>query len=168
MRKVLFDTNVLVDYLLGREPGCTACKRIIAMSEPGQYALYATSLSLKDAYYLVSRNLRRMERLASGSVSEGMARAVSETAWACVRQLVDMVLVVPVGRNECLDAFTLRPLHGDFEDNLVVASAREIGADYLVTGDERLLKRAPVACLRPQDLVLLLEAENTSGHRSAG
>ena len=71
-----------------------------------------------------------------------------------------MCTVVPVGQAECYDAFTLRALHEDFEDDLVVAAARQVGADFLVTGDDKLRRHAPIACLSPSGLESLLEAES--------
>lgn len=159
MYKIMLDTNVLVDFLLGREPGCSACKQIIALSDPCQHALYAASTSMKDAYYLVRAGLKRQERLETGSVSEGQALAASEVAWACVKQLMHTVLVVPVGQAECLEAMTLRSIHDDFEDDLVIAAAREADVDILVTGDMQLVKHAAVACLQPTDMAALLARE---------
>ena len=164
MYKILFDTNALVDFLLGREPGCGACKRIIAMCDDGQHALYAASTSVKDAYYLVRSGLKRAERAKSGTVGEAQANAISEVAWACVQQLARTFLVVPVGRSECLNALTMKALHDDFEDDLVLAAARKADVDFLVTGDQDLMRHAPVACLEPADLATLLAAEQVRQH----
>ena len=163
MYKILLDTNVLVDYALGREPGCAACGEIIAQAAGANHVLYAASTSLKDAYRLVCASLKRAERIASGSVSDARGLAAREIAWACVRQLMQTLLVVPVGQSECLDAFTLRALHDDFEDDLIVAAARKIGADFLVTGDTRLQAHAPVGCLSPRKLADFLVAESATG-----
>lgn len=159
MYKILLDTNALVDFLLGREPGCSACKRIIALSDSSKQVLYVSSTSVKDAYYLVRSGLKRAERNVSGSVDERQARAISEVAWACVRQVLDTALVVPIGRGECFDAVTMKVLHDDFEDDLILAAAREVKADFLVTSDEKLMKHAPVACLTPMDMAALLVEE---------
>ena len=159
MYKILFDTNALVDFLLGREPGCSACKQIIAMCDDGRHALYAASPSVKDAYYLVRSGLKRAERAETGSVGDMQANAIAEVAWACAQQLIRTFLVVPVGRGECLDALTMRVLHDDFEDDLVLAAARKAEVDFLVTSDQNLMKHAPVACLAPADLAALLVAE---------
>ena len=164
MYRILLDTNVLVDYLLGRNPGCNACKRIITLSAEGQHALYAASSSLKDVYHLIEASLKRAQRTQAGGLTDAQANAAAEVAWACTRQLLDTLLVVSVGREECLQAFTLRSLHNDFEDNLVVAAARAAQANFLVTGDAKLRDHAPVGCLSPGDMATLLEAElNTPG-----
>ena len=159
MRKVMLDTNVVVDYLMGREPGCSDCAKLIAMHAACELAVYVAALALKDAYYLVSMQLKRMERKASGSLSEGMAQAANEVAWSCVRQLVENMVVVPTGRAECLHALVFRSVHDDFEDDLIVATARSADVDYLVTNDQGLLKHAPIACLSSADAAALLESE---------
>ena len=159
MHKVMLDTNVVVDYLMGREPGCSDCAKIIAMHVAGEQVVYVSPLSLKDAYYLVSMHLKRMERQASGELSNSKAEAANEVAWACVRQLIENVLVVSAGRTESLRAFTIRPVHDDFEDNLIIASALNAGIDCLVSNDNVLIKHSPVTCLSSSDAVALLESE---------
>lgn len=158
MRKVMLDTNVVVDYLMGREPGCSDCAKLIAMHAICKCAVYIAALTLKDAYYLVSMQLKRMERKASGCLSEEMARAANDVAWSCVRQLVESTIVLPTGRAESLHALVFRSVHDDFEDDLVVATARSAGVDYLVSNDQRLVKHAPIACLTSSDAVALLES----------
>ena len=158
MYKILLDTNVLVDYYLGREPGCSACARIIGLAHD-RHALCVTSLTLKDVYYLVGATLKRLQRAEQGSLTDSDARACNEAAWGCVRHAMEAAIVVNTGRKECLDALVLRSVHEDFEDNLVTASARSAQADFVVTGDERLLAHSPVAALAPQDMMKLLQAE---------
>ena len=159
MRKVMLDTNVIVDYLMGREPGCSDAAELLGMHARCENAVYVAALSLKDAYFLVSMQLKRMERQASGSLSEGMAQAANEVAWACARQLVENTLVLPTGRAESLQAFVLRASHTDFEDNLIVATALSAGIDILISNDEALVKHAPIACLTSSDAVALLTSE---------
>ena len=61
-------------------------------------------------------------------------------------------MIVPVGQNEALRAMTYRDLHDDFEDDLLLAAAARVDADYVVTSDRALLRHAPVACLDPVDM----------------
>lgn len=161
MRKVMLDTNIVVDYLLGRTPGCTDCAKLLSMHHANSHTVYISALTLKDAYYLVSMQLKRMERKASGTLSEAMAQAANEVAWACIRELVENTLVLSTGRAESLQAFVLRSTHPDFEDNLIVATALSAGIDYLVSNDTELIRHSPIACLSSTDAVALLEAETT-------
>lgn len=159
MRKIMLDTNVVIDYLMGREPGCSDAVEIIGMHASCEHAVYVSALSLKDAFFIVSMQLKRMERSASGKLDAGMAQAANEIAWSCIRQLVENVLVLPVGRAESLQALVLRSTHPDFEDDLIVATAQSAGIDLLVSNDEDLVKHAPVACLASTDAVALLRSE---------
>lgn len=49
------------------------------------------------------------------------------------------------------------PLNDDFEDDLVIAAAQRVDADFVVTFDRLLIHRAPVACLEPSDMTVLLK-----------
>ena len=49
-----------------------------------------------------------------------------------------------------------RALHGDFEDDLLIAAALRGRVDYLVTNDELLLRHCPVAALSVDDMFALL------------
>ena len=159
MRKIMLDTNVIVDYLMGREPGCSDAAKLIAMHAACEHAVCVSALSLKDAYFLVAMQLKRMERLASGILSEEMARAANEVAWSCVRQLVENTIVLATGRAESLQALVLRSTHADFEGDLVVATALNNKVDLLVSNDAELVKHAPITCLTSSDAVALLFAE---------
>ena len=159
MRKVMLDTNVVVDYLMGREPGCSDCAKLMAMHAACELAICIAALTLKDAYYLVSMQLKRMERKASGSLSDEMAQAAGDVAWSCIRQLAENAIIVPTGRAECLHALVIRAVHADFEDDLIVATAQHAGVDCLVSNDQLLVKHAPIACLTSGDAVALLESQ---------
>ena len=160
MRRILLDTNVLVDYYLGRQPGCDACCRLVERVGDS-LALYVASLSLKDCYYHITMSLKRASRADDGTLSPESAQAAAEVGWACVRQALDFVQVLPVGQEECLQALVYRPLHNDFEDDLVLAAGLLAKVDFVVTSDERLQRHAPFACLAPQDMVKFLEAESS-------
>ena len=158
MYKILLDTNVLVDYYLGREPSCSACVDIMNLAHD-RHLLCVAALSLKDVYYLVGATLKRLQRAERGTLDDADAHACNEIAWSCVRHAMDATMVVNTGNKECLDAFVLRALHDDFEDNLVAASARSAGANFIVTSDERLRAQSPIAALLPQDMAKLLQEE---------
>lgn len=153
----MLDTNVLLDYLLGRQPVADQCSRILRCLLHEGTSPIVSSLSLKDCYYLVGRNLKKAIRDKEGTVSDADALAVNEVAWACVDTLLRVAEVSNVGKGEVLGAKTLRFLHGDFEDDLILASAQSLSVDLLVSSDQNLLRHAPVACLTPQDACLLLD-----------
>lgn len=159
MRSVLFDTNVLLDYFLARGESGETSKRLIGTLWDGDYRMLVTSGTLKDLFYLVAAAIKRGARNKAGVLTEEDAKTASFIAWSCVRQATELMTVTETGWGECLRAITLRNFHDDFEDNLLIASAERAHIDYVVTRDRQLIERAPLACLSPEDMLRLVEAE---------
>ena len=146
--KLLLDTNVWLDYFLARTPGHRAASELLELVEGSErVALYTSSLSIKDLAYLLERDMKAGAREAGVSVTEQVSSAARETAWGCVRLVLEQSLVVPVGHPEVLQAFTLKSVHDDLEDDLLLGSAYRADVDYVVTYDTKLARRSPVACV---------------------
>ena len=156
---VFLDTNVLVDYHLGRQPQGGACTELIGLLWKLGTTPYIAAVSLKDLFYLVSAHIKQSVRKEKGALIQVDTRIASKIAWACVEQTLDIAEIVPLRRPECLRARDLRALHDDFEDDLVLAAAEHSGADYFVTSDDALRKHASIACLSPSDMVTLLKSK---------
>ena len=160
--KLLIDTNVWVDYFVDRGAQHTAAMQLILdASARGDVALYAASVSLKDAFYLVSLESKRSLCADGLPITKEREAAIREAAWASVRALMDFALVVPVGQAEALQAMAYRTVHGDFEDDLILAAAKRVEADYVITSDEELLRHASVGCLTVQDGLALLRSKHS-------
>ena len=158
MRSVFLDTNVLVDFELGRG-AARDCAKLFALCETHDIPLAVSVLSLKDVFFLVQSSIKRQSRADhAGTVPQADAIAAREIAWACVRHIDDLATVVGTARPEYRQACLLRPLHSDLEDNLVVACALHCGADLFVTSDEDLLRHCPIAALTPHDALLRVQA----------
>lgn len=157
---VLLDTNVLIDYALGREPQGGACTELLGELIRRDKTVFVAAVSLKDLFYVVENYIKRQARADhGGALLPGDAAAATRIAWGCVERMLDIAMVPNLGYAECREACMLRGVHGDFEDDLVVAAALHMGADCLITSDERLMRHAPVACLTPQDALTLLRRE---------
>lgn len=155
---ILLDTNVWLDHYLGWRKGSQAARNLIEKAlELGVTLLYAVS-SIKDVYYLVASELKRLERQESGGeLSESGALAAEAAAWGCVNNLQVIACVVPLDLPDVWMASKQRALHRDFEDDLLIAASLRSKADYLVTNDEKLLRHCPVAALDVTDMLALLE-----------
>lgn len=146
--KLLLDTNVWLDFFLARTPGHQAASELLELAEGSErIALYTSSLSIKDLAYLLERDMKAGAREAGVSVTGQVSAAARETAWGCVRLVLEQSLIVPVGHPEVLQAFTLKSVHDDLEDDLLLGSAYRAGVDYLVTYDTKLARRSPVTCV---------------------
>ena len=154
--RLLFDTNVwLNNYLPDREGHDVAGKLLVACVHGGHDVLYA-AVSAKDVFFLIARASKLYTR-REGPLSEGDAGAANEIAWACVANMGEIATPVGMDGSDLWIASKYKRLHADFEDDLVLAAAIRAKADYLVTSDERLLRKSPVAALAPGDMLALLE-----------
>jgi predicted nucleic acid-binding protein len=81
------------------------------------------------------------------------AEAIRDIAWACVDNMSELGTPVGADESDLWLARKYRRLHPDLEDDLVLAAAERAQADYLVTSDEALLRKAMVPALSPEDFV---------------
>lgn len=150
---LVVDTNVWIDYLLGKEPFCTEIVQLFGVaSDKGVSLLYAPT-TLKDVFYIVPRQLRR-ESPSKDAVPEEQSRA--RIAWACVEAITRIATAAPQSMAECNLAWMLRHKHADLEDNLIIAAAETCNADYVITYDRRLIEDFAPVCITPSRATDLL------------
>ena len=154
---LLLDTNVWLDYYLPWRSGYAAAQRLIVSAfEQNQTLAYAVP-SIKDVFYMSAAEYKRAERASTGALSESAARAANATAWGCVNNMQEIATAIPLDHTDVWMASKQRALHGDFEDDLVIAAAMRGKVDYLVTSDDALLRHCPVAALSVSDMCTVLE-----------
>jgi len=136
--KVLFDTNVVLDVLLAREPYAGVAARLFALVDTGRLegAVCASTVTTVD--YLAAKALgrRRVQPL--------------------LRQLLDLFALAPVDR-EVLEA-ALRAGIADYEDAVCHEAARAWGAAGIVTRDGKHFARATLPVFSPDELLSAIVA----------
>ena len=157
---LLCDTNVWLDHYLGFRPGHEEVASFMAQATEADAELLVPFASLKDFYYLMQIELKRCARSDGSPLGEGDGAAIREIAWAALDSLTEVASIVGGDASDVWLARKQRPLHDDFEDDLVIAAALRSKADFLVTSDERLLQHAPVAALSPTDMSIYLAAQH--------
>ena len=145
--KILVDANVWLDYGIATSENHESAVRFMVESAVNDVVLYVSSISLKDVFQLIVRRTKKELRNEGTEIDAAWSAAISESAWSIVRSMREAALVVPVGSSEVLHAETWRTAHGDLEDDLVLAAAKRVRADCVVTSDRELLKRAQGICL---------------------
>ena len=154
---LLLDTNVWLDYYLPWRSGYTAARQLIVSAfEQNQTLAYAVP-SIKDVFYITAAEHKRAERAAVGTLSASAAQAATVAAWGCVNNMQEIACAVSLDHTDVWTASKQRILHGDFEDDLIIAAALRGRVDYLVTNDEELLRHCPAAALNVSDMCKLLE-----------
>lgn len=131
--KVLFDTNVWLDILLGRpdfsDVSLTALYECI---DAGDDICFAAT-SLKDVFYLVSR------------------AESAEMAYKSVERMMELGQTVTVDESVCRLALPLeRP---DYEDGIIAAAAMADNVDLIVTRDKSAFSDLGIDRLSPAQFI---------------
>jgi predicted nucleic acid-binding protein len=139
MKRVLFDTNVVLDVLLDRQPYVEASAAAWAAVETGVAEGMLAAHAVTTIHYLV-----RKER--------GNAKA---------RRIVSAILrvfgVAAVDAAVLQEALELP--WPDFEDAVTAAAARAAGCEFIVTRDPKGFRGSPVRSLTPEAATPLLARE---------
>jgi predicted nucleic acid-binding protein len=134
--KLLLDINVLLDVLLDREPWSDAAAALLSAIESRTAEGFVAAHTLPTVYYLVAQT--RDRKLAAAAVAD----------------FLRILEVAPVTKEDFQKALTLSI--PDFEDAVQAAAALQIGADYLVTRNEKDFRDAPIPIADPATVVALL------------
>lgn len=130
--RVLFDTNVILDVLLVREPHAAAAVALMGRVERGELDGLLCATTLTTVHYLAAHRL--------GS------RAARRT----VADLLRVFEVAPLTRSVLEEAAELA-LH-DYEDAVLHEAARHAGAESIVTRNERDFRAGRLSVYGPVEL----------------
>lgn len=136
--KVLFDTNVVLDVLLDREPHTDAAARLFALVDSGRLEGSICATTVTTIYYIAAKSF-------------GRKRAHDQ-----VRELLGLFDIAGVGR-EVLDR-ALELDFADFEDAVVHEAAKADGASAIVTRDGGDFINASLPVFDPRELLAAIAA----------
>lgn len=157
--RILLDTNVWLDAFLPERAERSAARELIALALKLNVDLLYPVHILPDVFYLAFIDIKRLLR-GQGS-DELVAQAARTTAWEYVNSMRETATAVGADNSDVWLASKWEYLHGDIEDNLVLAASKRAQADYTVTSDKRLLSHAPLAgvvAVSPEDMLAVLRA----------
>jgi predicted nucleic acid-binding protein len=139
MKRILFDTNVILDVLLERKPHFEASASAWAAVETGISEGMLAAHAVTTIHYLIRRE--------KGSVKARSIVSAILTVFGVAA--VDSVVVQEA----------LQLAFSDFEDAVTAAAARLAGCEYIVTRDPKGFRGSPVRSLTPEAVVPLLGKE---------
>ena len=135
---MLFDTNVVLDVLLDREPFATVGAHLFSQVERGVVPGYLCATTVTTVHYLAEKVL-------------GVEQARQK-----IRHLIRLFEVAPVNR-AILEAALASRL-ADFEDAVLHEAALHVGAKGIVTRDPAGFKGARLPVYSPDELWRALQA----------
>jgi len=134
---ILIDTNVIIDFLLEREPQIFKASEIFELIRLDKIKAFTTASSITDIFYITAKRL-----------GKNQARYL-------IRQLLRLLDIISVDGNDCVEALDL-PID-DYEDSLVLTCSRKVNVDYIISGDADFLQvKSPYAQIITSDDFLLL------------
>ena len=136
--KVLFDTNVILDVLLDREPFAEEATYLMTKVEQSEIVGYLGATTITTIYYLLQKSLG------------------NEIAAEKIEILLSVFEIVPVNRIILEDA--LKSGFSDFEDSVLLMGACHGGVEYIVTRDTIGFKKSKVPVFNPIEFINVLES----------
>ena len=159
-RSFLVDTNVWVDFFVDRGRNHNAAVAFVTAARKNNAPLFTTIESTKDVFFIIACELKRMQRAATGNVTEPFARAADEAAWSCLSALRKHSVIVAADESDMIEAMVQRANHGDYEDNLVIAAAMRAGATHIVSSDKQLQTQSPIPCIGIAEAIRTIDEPN--------
>lgn len=138
--KALIDTNVVLDWIMVREPNATYAKVIMEQCLFGQVHGYITSHSLTDIFYILRKDYSVEKRKQ------------------LLRLLCEGMDVIPETRKTILQALNRKEWQ-DIEDALQMQCAKEAGVEYIVTQNLKDFQTSEVKAICEEEFCKLISSE---------
>jgi len=136
--KILFDTNVILDVMLLREPFLKSSAFLLAEVERRNIEGFVCSTTVTTIHYLVEKTKGR------------------KTALSQIENLLKIFQVTQVDKS-CLES-ALKSKIIDFEDAVLNESASRERVDGIVTRNEKDFKQSKLTIYNPEELLKILKA----------
>ena len=140
--RVLIDTNIVLDFLLQREPFFQDAEMLFQTIDAGQVTGYITATTLTDIFYISRKHTRSIEQAR---------QAVSAT--------LNAMAICPIDRAVLESAFNSGL--DDFEDAVQIFSAVAQELDAILTRDAKGFLSSPVPVLSVQELLRQLGMQDS-------
>jgi len=137
--KLLIDTNVILDALMGREPWAASAQAILLAVAEEKADGCITSGSFTDLYYILRKHLKDKEKTKQALIG-----------------LLASVDVLDVTGTDCEKAFELHM--PDYEDALLAYCGKRHKADCIVTRNPAHFEGSPVMITTPDELLEKLQS----------
>jgi predicted nucleic acid-binding protein len=140
--RVLIDTNILLDFLLQREPFFQDAELLFDTINSGLVVGCVAATTLTDIFYIAQKHTRSIEQ-----------------ARQAVAEVLTVMTIFPVDRAVLESAFNSGLT--DFEDAVQIFCAVTQGLDAILTRDKRGFASSPIPVLAVGELLQQLGSKNS-------
>lgn len=141
MKKILIDTNVIIDLLAKRDEFYKASLQIFSLADKGKIQLVISTLSIANSYYL----LHDMMKIKN-------ARSIISKFKVLVESypLTDKIVELALSDKK----------FKDFEDGIQYYTALESNCKIIVTRNIKDFKSSSVPVLKPHEYIIKIKADS--------
>jgi predicted nucleic acid-binding protein len=136
--KILFDTNVILDVLLDREPFSNIAFKLMSMVELKKIEGYLSATTITTIFYLASKLVGKIK------------------AGAEVNKLLTLFEIAPINKLVLKQALNLR--FTDFEDAVLYEAAKQSDLHGIVTRNIKDFKKATISVYSPEELYNMVQS----------
>lgn len=134
----LFDTCVILDYLMDRKPFSSDAIELVNYVANNRIEGFITVKSMMDIHYVVKKTLN----------NEAKTREI-------LKKLSIIFEVIDSSTYCCLKAINSKL--NDFEDAMMSLTGESFGVDYLVTRNIKDFKKSNLHTILPKDLIKVIK-----------
>jgi len=136
IKKILIDSDVILDVATGRIPFVTDSKKVLVAIEKGKAIGCVSSNCITNIYYI----LRKL--------------ANDKKARSFIGEIVKYLLVLPITQDNIVKA--LDPSFKDYEDSVQYQCALSNGCEYIVTRNVEDYEKSKLNVYLPNEYIALL------------
>ena len=138
--KVLVDTNVVLDVLLKQVPFYKDSFVIFQLADNRNINGVLAAISMTNIFFLLRK-----------------AKKDSAEVYQLMNELTAIFAVAPINEITVTNALALR--WKDFEDAVQFITAKENGADFIITRNKDDFKTSDIPCMSPTEFIAYLKEE---------
>ena len=135
--KVLIDTNVLIDYVLERQPFTDSAEKIIILCKDKKIDGCIAVHSLMNIFYILRKEMTVEERKSF------------------LYYLSEITEIIGIDKNKILSALSNNAF-SDFEDSVQSECAKSFSADYIITRNIKDFINGTVQPILPDDFLKII------------
>ena len=139
--KILLDTNIVLDVLMDRMPFADAATELFSKVENGTIIGHLCGTTITTVYYLAAKAV-------------GTPRAQEE-----IKKLLSLFEVAPVNRAVLESALVAD--FSDFEDAVIHEAACHVGAEAIVTRNQKDFKKSRISVYSSEEITKILASKSS-------
>ncbi len=136
--KVLFDTNIVLDLLLDREPFADFAAYLFSKVEQSEITGFLCATTITTIHYLLTKALNHRQAMTH------------------IHTLLSLFEIAPVNRVVIEQA--LESKFSDFEDAVLHEAARHAGAVYIITRNSPDFENSTLPVYSPNEFINMIRS----------